>query len=162
MAIPHFKQININNSTEESINHQLSSYTFGHMPYILNISNLSDQFEALSIIEEFMESEGITNYPYPIYIISDLKNYHGPFSIFEDIKDCPSFFKQKIKQLNSRENKILQRIYLKQKNLFNMQGHNYEENLKDYSFHHKEIYHLHKESLFLSKLKEKLTRYYDK
>ena len=162
MSIPSYKQININNSTQESIISQLEPHNFNNIPYVLNISHLSDQFEAISIIEEFFEKHNISNYPYPIYIISNLKNYHGPFSIFESLSECPKFFKQKIKQLNARENKIMQKIYLKQKNLLNMQGHNYENHLKDYSLTHKEIHHLHKEDLFLSKLQNKLKKFYDK
>jgi len=162
MAIPSYKQININNSTRNSIFTQLEPHVFGQLPYILNIDHLSDQFEAIAVIEEFFEKIRVTNYPYPIYIISTLKNYHGPFSIFESINECPAFFKQKIKQLNARENKIIQKIYLKQKNLLNMQGHNYEEDLKDYSLSHKEIHHLHKEAIFLNNLKDKLEKFYDK
>jgi hypothetical protein len=162
MAIPSYKQISINNSTEDSIISDLEPHSFDQLPYVINISHLSDQFEAVAIIEDFLIERKVTNYPYPVYIISNLKNYHGPFSIFESLNDCPRFYKQKIKQLNVRENKIMQKIYLKQKNLLNMQGHNYEEDLKDYSISHREISNLHQESIFLDKLQEKLKRYYDK
>jgi hypothetical protein len=162
MAIPSYKQININNSTEDSIITQLEPHSFDQLPYVIDISHLSDQFEAISIIEDFFSDHQITNYPYPIYIISTLKNYHGPFSIFESLSACPKFYKQKLKQLNARENKIMQKVQLKQKNLLNMQGHNFEEDLIDYSLAHKLIHHLHKESLFLNRLQEKLKRYYVK
>ena len=161
MAIPSFKQININNSTKESIYEQLEPSYLSQFPYILDISQLVDQFEAITYIEQFLEERYVTNYPYPIYIISSLKNYHGKFSIFESSSLCPIFFKQKAKQLNARENKIMQKIYLKQKNLKNLQGHNFENDLQEYSEKHKQIFYLHKERIFLSKLNKTLEKYYE-
>ena len=114
MAIPSFKQVNINFPTKEKIFEQLSLHQFGQLPYIFTISHLEDEVQALSFIEEYLQENDISNYPYPIYIISTLKLYKGPFTLFEKIEELPRFFKQKIKQLNTKENKILQKIYLKQ------------------------------------------------
>ncbi len=162
MAIPSYKQININNSSVESVKDQLDLHVFGQLPFILTISHLSNEAEALSSIEDYLEQKSITNYPYPIYIVSTIKNHNGLFSIFETQHECPQFFNQKIKQLNSRENKIIQKVYLKQKNLQNMQGHNFEETLHKYAQNHKEIHILEKEKDFLRSLTEKLEDYYGK
>ena len=95
MAIPSFKQVNINFPTKEKIFEQLSLHQFGQLPYIFTISHLEDEVQALSFIEEYLQENDISNYPYPIYIISTLKLYKGPFTLFEKIEELPRFFKQK-------------------------------------------------------------------
>jgi hypothetical protein len=160
MAIPSYKQININFEDKKSVFEQLALHQFGQIPYIINISHLTEQYSALKNIEQYFTENEVNNYPYPIYIISTIKNYFGIFHIFESIEACPSFFKQKIKQLNTKENKILQKIYLKQKNLNNMNGLNSKNIFKYYSQSHKTIYNLEKEKHFLDNLKFKLEKYF--
>lgn len=162
MAIPSFKQVNINFASREKIYNQLSLHQFGQLPYILTISHLEEEVQALKYIEDYLEEHDISNYPYPIYIISKIKLYKGPFSLFEKIEDLPKFYKQKIKQLNTKENKILQKIYLKQQNLMNMNGVDFTYVLKQYADSHKMIYNNIKESDFLDRISTKLEEYYDK
>lgn len=162
MAIPSYKQVNINFSDEKNIDKQLSMHQFGQLPYIFNISHLKDQITALRNIENHMQMKQISNYPYPIYIISDIKNHHGLFSLFEKIEHIPKFFKQKIKQLNTKENKILQKIYLKQHNLENMNGVNFKESIDEFAISHQAIFKTVKEKEFYDKIIKKLEKYYDK
>ncbi len=160
MAIPSYKQVNINFEDKTSVYGQLNLHQFGQLPYLLNISHLAEQLIALKNIECYFQENEIKNYPYPIYIISNIKNYFGPFHIFESVESCPRFFRQKIKQLNTKENKILQKIYLKQKNLKNMNGINFTNTFQYYSDSHKSLYNLEKEKEFLDKLTFKLEKHY--
>ena len=129
---------------------------------VFSISHLQDEVQALSFIEEYLQENDISNYPYPIYIISTIKLYNGPFKLFEKVEELPQFFKQKIKQLNTKENKILQKIYLKQQNLKNMNGVDFTYILKQYADSHKIIYNNMKEADFLDRISSKLEAYYDK
>lgn len=162
MPIPSYKQIHIKNEVREVIFEQLKLHHFGQVPFVLSITHLKNQIEALINIEDFIEEKEISNYPYPIYIISDINNYTGPLNLFKTFEECPRFFKQKIKQLNLKENKILQKIYLKQKNIQNMRTVDYQPHLEEYGNSHKKINNLYKEKVFLGNLLIKLEDYYDK
>ncbi len=162
MAIPIYKLINIDNSIESSIHNQLKQHQFSQVPTVIDVSELSDQFEAITHIETFLLENEVSNFPYPTYIVTEIKNYHGKYSFFESTDKTPSFFWKKLKQLNSRENKILQKNYLKQKNLENTQGHEFHEDLMDYAKGHKVIFNLSKEKIFLSKIQKNLEDFYDK
>jgi hypothetical protein len=162
MAIPSYKQVNINFEDKNSVFNQLSLHQFTQLPYLINISHLNEQYSALKNIEQYFMENDINNYPYPIYIISTVKNYFGPFHIFDSVESCPKFFKQKIKQLNTKENKILQKIYLKQKNLKNMNTLNHKEVFELYSESHKKIFYLEKEKTFLDNLTDKLNIHFGK
>ena len=162
MAIPSYKQININFEDKNSVFNQLSLHQFGQLPFLITISHLNEQYSALKNIEQYFVENEINNYPYPIYIVSTIKNYFGPFHIFESVEACPKFYKQKIKQLNTKENKILQKIYLKQKNLKNMNSLNHKNVFEFYSESHKTIFNLEKEKSFLDKLTAKLQDHFRK
>lgn len=162
MPIPSYKQVHIKSEKRELIFDQLNFHQFGQVPYIFSIDHLENQIEALKNIEDFVEEKRLSNYPYPIYIVSDIQNYRGELSIFLSLAECPSFYKQKIKQLNVKENKILQKIYLKQKNIQNMRALEYRPYLEEYGRSHKKISHLYQEELFLTGLLTQLEDYYDK
>ena len=162
MAIPSYKQVNINFEDKNSVFNQLSMHQFGQLPFLITISHLNEQYSALKNIEQYFVENEINNYPYPIYIVSTIKNYFGPFHIFESVEVCPKFYKQKIKQLNTKENKILQKIYLKQKNLKNMNSLNHKNVFEFYSESHKTIFNLEKEKSFLDKLTAKLQDHFRK
>ena len=162
MAIPSYKQVNINFEDKNSVFNQLSLHQFGQLPFLITISHLNEQYSALKNIEQYFVENEINNYPYPIYIVSTIKNYFGPFHIFESVEACPKFYKQKIKQLNTKENKILQKIYLKQKNLRNMNSLNHKNVFEFYSESHKTIFNLEKEKSFLDKLTAKLQDHFGK
>jgi len=162
MAIPSYKQVNINFEDKNSVFNQLSMHYFGQLPFLITISHLNEQYSALKNIEQYFVENEINNYPYPIYIVSTIKNYFGPFHIFESVEACPKFYKQKIKQLNTKENKILQKIYLKQNNLKNMKSLNHKSVFEFYSESHKTIFNLEKEKSFLDKLTAKLQDHFGK
>lgn len=162
MPIPSYKQIHIKSEERSKIFDQLNFHQFGQVPYIFSISHLGNELVALKNIEDFLEENQLSNYPYPIYIVSSIQNYRGSLELFSTIEECPKFYKQKIKQLNVKENKILQKIYLKQKNLQNIRAVEFTPYLNEYGRAHKKLFNLHKEEVFLSKLANKLEAYYDK
>lgn len=162
MPIPSYKQVHIKSEKRDLIFDQLNFHQFGQVPYLLSISHLENQIEALKNIEDYIAEQKLSNYPYPTYIISDIQNYRGHLELFNSIEQCPSFFKQKVKQLNVKENKILQKIYLKQKNIQNMRELEYRPYLEEFGRSHKKLSHLYKEDVFLSNLLTKLEGYYDK
>lgn len=161
MPIPSYKQIHIKSEAREVIYDQLNFHQFGQVPYILSISHLENEIEALKNIEDYLAEKKLSNYPYPIYIVSSIQNYRGEMEIFPRIEECPKFYKQKIKQLNVKENKILQKIYLKQKNLQNMRNLEYAPYLKEYGKSHKKLHLLYQEDSYLTQLIDKLEEYYD-
>lgn len=162
MPIPSYKQVHIKSDKRELIFEQLILHLFGQVPYIFSISHLGDQIEALKSIEDFIEENELSNYPYPNYIISSIKNYSGSLNIFKSLEECPSFFKQKIKQLNIKENKILQKIYLKQNKIKNMRDIEYRPYLEEYGHAHKKMSDLYNEEFFLKNILTKLEDFYDK
>jgi hypothetical protein len=161
MPVPSYKQVNIKSSLKAEVYNQLNTHQFGQVPYVLNIDHLEDQMMALASIEDYFSDKEIPQYPYPIYVISTLENFGGQLKIFRSFQECPQFFRQKVKQLNVKENKILQRIYLKQNKLKNIKEEEFLPHLKEYSSNHTRLYEMRWEELFYQKLKEKLVAYHD-
>lgn len=161
MPIPSYKQIHMKAESRNSTFDQLSAQQFGQVPFVLSIDHLANQIESLKNIEDYLIEKNLTNYPYPVYIISSVDNYLGKLQLFKNISECPRFYKQKIKQLNIKENKILQKIYLKQKNLQNIQGIDIVPHFSDYAKTHKKLHNLKREESFYDLLIGKLEEYYD-
>lgn len=161
MSIPSYKQVHIKSDKKELVFDQLNQHQFGQVPYIFSINHLCDQNLVIHSLETYFIKNQISFYPYPIYIISSLENYRGPLLLRKSIHHCPSFYNQKIKQLNAKESKILQKIHLKQKNLQNIRAEDYKTYLNEYARYHKKLNHLYNEQLFYEGLIEKLESYYE-
>jgi len=162
MAIPSYKQVNIKSSAIETIHAQMSAQKYGHVPYIVDISHLGDQGIAIRNIEHVMDTLDVPTSPYPVYIVASMIEYNGPLEVFKTIKDCPGFFKQKVKPLNVKESTILQKINLKQKHLMQLRSEEYLPVLSEYASSHKTLNTLVREQEFLEKVKTKLQDQYVK
>lgn len=158
MPIPSYKQIHIKSSERNIIFEQLDSHCFGQVPYLICIDHMSEQESILKSLEFYFDQKETNVYPYPVYIISNIENYKGELLIINSLDNSPQFFKQKIKQLNVKENKILQKIKLKQNSLQNIKRQDYNPFINNYAKIHKELKLLHQEQLFYDKLLEKMEK----
>lgn len=160
MSFPIYKKISINSHQKRLIYSQLDQIDFGEQPFIFEMSHMiTKQDEALTNIENYLREHSINTYTYPIIIVANVQNYKGSLMVVNELKMCPSFFKQKSRQLNTKETQKLKYVQLKQKHMQNMLLEEFEPILQEYSRAHKEIYKLHKENIFLKKIKKKLSAY---
>jgi hypothetical protein len=156
MPIPSYKQVHIKGSDQNNITKQLSIHKYGNIPYVFIITHLENQIEAIENIETYLKDYEVPLWPYPIYVISSLTEYSGSLDIFDDIKSCPQFYNQKVKTPNVKEQDILHKLTLKQKNISNLKSYEYKPALDNYATGHKTIYRLSSEGLYLENLLFKL------
>lgn len=161
MPIPSYKQLHIKKSNRLDIFDQLNFHQFGQVPYVFSIDHLENEIEALANIEDYFYEYKLSHYPYPTYIVSNIQNYQGPLLLVQTIEQCPRFYKQKVKQLNVKENKILQKIYLKQKNMNNLKDFDYQPAIEEYAKGHKKLSHLNHAKKFYDQLNNILEKFYD-
>lgn len=156
MAIPIYKQVRIKSQDKNQISVQLKALRFGNAPYVFILDGLNDQAQALLAIEQCLEELKIPSCPYPIYIIGDVSDYDGQLDVFTNIQQCPQFFNKRNKQLNVKEQQVMQKLKLKQKNMENLVKDEYFPPLKRYAKSHKLIYKVTQESTYLEDLMQKL------
>lgn len=156
MSIPSYKQIHIIKEDRETIFEQLSEHQFGNLPYVLIITQLKDQLMAINNINDYIYENDTPKLPYPIYIVSNEINAISDIAIFKTFNECPRFFNQKIKAPNIKEQAILHKLHLKQKNLSNLKPHEFNIAIDMYAKGHKELSKIAKEGDFLEKLNRKL------
>lgn len=152
-GIPTFKTITMNSHEKRMIYAQLEQYEFGFSPYIFIIHHfVKKQSEALNNIEDYLTENQVKTYPYPIYVVGKVPDYIGPLLLVSDTKFIPTFFKQKERQLNSKEEQIFNKLSLKQQNLNNIQELDYKPILDEYARTHKIISLLNSEKNYLQQL----------
>jgi hypothetical protein len=153
MTIPTFKKITINSQQKRMIYAQLDQHEFGAFPYIFNFHELvQSQIEAIKNIEDYLVDHSISLFPYPIYIIADVNNYHGHLNVVSDPKFIPKFYEQKERPLNSKEEQLYSKVLLKQKNLSNLQEIDFFPVITEYARTHKSISLLSSELEFLKSI----------
>ncbi|MBT4791144.1 MAG: hypothetical protein HON90_06200, partial [Halobacteriovoraceae bacterium] len=157
MTLPCFKEININSFDEDVINTQLGLLKLQEQPHIIDLSHMDKhQLEIISLIESFLEAIGHNGFPYPVYILSDYKPYHGNLNVIKDKTFLPRFFNQKTKTLKSKENLTLNKIYLKQENLRGINKGEIRPILDDFWDSQKIIKDLQSEQSFYTKIQNGL------
>lgn len=160
MSFPVYKKISINSHQRRLIFSQLDQIDFGEQPYIFELSHMiTKQEEALTNIENYLKEHCINTYTYPIVIVANIHNYKGKLMVINDIKQVPLFFKQKTRQLNTKEVQKLKYVELKQTHMQNMIMEEFEPILEDYTIAHRKIYKLHEENVFLKQIKKGLGLY---
>ena len=156
MAIPIYKQVHLKSEQKDMILEQIKIHKFGDTPYLFILSHLQNQEIALKELETCIDELNIPNWPYPIFVISDIVGYQGKLEVFHDIQHCPAFFNKKLKSLNVKEQQVMQKLSLKQKNIQNLKSNEYHPPLNRYAKAHKAIFKIVKEAQYLEDLLQKL------
>ena len=159
MSFPVYKKISINSHQKRLIYSQLDQVDFGHQPFVFEMSHMiTKQDEALTNIEAYLNEHSINRFTYPLIIISNIQNYTGSLMVVNSLDKVPRFFKNKSKQLSTKENQKLKYVELKQTHMENLILEEFEPIIKEYTRSHKKIYQLNNENEFLNLLTKKIMR----
>lgn len=138
MAAPLFKFLEIFTPKKEEIWPKLESSNPGLQPIVVNIKKMGANEElALKIIENYFVTKKARDFPYPLYIVSTLKNHNSRLQVFSSFQKLPQFFLRKNRPLNLKENQLMAKVALKQKSLQSINMQEVEPILKGYGKNHK-------------------------
>lgn len=152
MAIPSYKKIHLKSETITEVKNQLSVLNFSQSPHIIIIEHLENQKLAIENLEFFLKGTRINFDVYPLYILTNLSDTPSKLNLIKELNQAPKFYYQKVKLLNVKENKLLTKIELKQRNLNALRYSDYKMHLKSYAEDHKKLAVLCNEGHFLDDL----------
>lgn len=160
MNFPNYQLIQLKTGSHEEIQQILNPEMNLRRPVAISLKTLGleQQREVTGLIENYFESADCScSFPYPIYLITDQPQPVGnlPFAFTQE--DLPKFFTQKETKVAMKEAQILGRNKLLQQEIKNADPVITRETLKNYAQAQKELFRMHHEFLFLSKLEKKLT-----
>lgn len=157
MRLPIYKKVLITFPQKNLITGQLDQIDFGENPYIFEFSKqITDHLTSIKVIEEYFLEHNINTHSYPLYIISDSLYRSNIIKIVKKAEEAPRYFKQKSKQLSSKESAQLDLINLKQIQLENLQRENFNPAIESYGRQAKIIATLQYEKNFYQVLSKKL------
>lgn len=141
MALPLYKILEIYDAKKAAVWAKMANAPIGALPVIFDITKLAaKERQALEFIEEFVRLKKAATFPYPLYVISTIKNHQGVIELFESINHVPQFFRKKNRPLNMKENSLLSKVNLKQSKLANVNPEDFDNVSKNYSSGHKVIF----------------------
>lgn len=153
MALANYKILHLNSFEKRMIYAQLSQLEMTDGPYVLIITHLlENQIEALSSIDEYLQENDLSLFPYPLYIIGYAPEYRGKLNLIFDKKFLPKFFNIKTRPLNIKENIVMNKINLIKENLKSIQHNEYQPIINEFSRTHKIIAEIHSENHFYQKI----------
>ena len=158
MALPIYKQVHLKSDQKEQIFEQLKLHNFGDVPYLFILTHLENQQLALQGLEECIAELDLATWPYPLYVISNILGHKGRLEVLQDIQQCPQFFNKKVKPLHVKEQQLMQKLLLKQKNIKNLRKSEYQPVLNRYAKAHKAVFKASIEANYLENLLQKLTK----
>ena len=138
---------------------QLDQIDFGGNPFIFEMGHMiAKQDEALGNIENYIKEHQINRFTYPIVIIANAKNYTGDLMVVNNIQNIPQFFKNKSRQLNTKEAQKLKSVQLKQTHMENLILEDFEPTLNNYAKSHKRVFELNNQYEFLKAIGRKIKK----
>ena len=123
MKVPVFQEVQIHNSTEESLLRQIKQSPIGELPTYINLVNCPpEEIQNLVVrIEDIFEKNGfLHHFPYPCYILSELPITTRFMRTADNEHQLPKFFKVHKKQLTSKEGQSLKHVEISQRQLSNL------------------------------------------
>lgn len=141
MPLPLYKIIEIYDHGQTGLWSKMAKAPIGSQPVVLDIAKLGPkEGEALQNIEDFLSKRKARDFPYPLYVISNATDYQGNLDIFSSLDELPNFYKKKNRPLNMKENTLLAKVGLKQKNLENINMEEIKPIVAEYGKDHKVLF----------------------
>lgn len=156
MSVPTLNIIHILKENRDYIIDKLKSYSYGQVPYLIDITTLNDQSKVLAIIESFILENDIRQVPVPLMVLSDYKQYKGSLRVTDNMNAFPMFYRKKNKSLNVREAQLSANYAANCNKLANTDIETAIASLAEFSEQHSNLYHLASEGEFLENLLAKM------
>ena len=138
MSLPLYKILEIHDPAKPSLWAKLFNAQIGERPVVVDLTPLGDkESAALELVEEFMLERKAMPFPYPFYVVSSKKSLRGSLQVFPSQERLPAYYKRKNRPLNMKENSLLAKVSLKQKNLENVNMEEARPLLESYGLKHK-------------------------
>lgn len=156
MSVPIQIIIGISSDNREKILDTLKTYEYGQVPYLIDISRVEKQRDALATIESFCDDYGIHQLPAPFAVLCGIHNYRGKVRVINSIEEFPKFYIRKNKTLNVKESRLSLYYRIKCEVFSNFNQRNAKESIEEYADQHKTLSHLCSEGEYLEKLLKRL------
>ena len=141
MGLPLYKILEIYDPKRAAVWAKLANAPVGAQPVAIDLSNLGDrELEALEYIEEFVRLQKTRAFPYPLYVVSNIKNHRGVLELVPSLEHLPQYYKKKNRPLNMKENSMMAKVSLKQGKLENINLDEFKPLAKTYAAKHKVIF----------------------
>lgn len=113
MKLPSLQEIKLNLKENVSIEAVLKNYPLSINPFFIDLTGVKEELTK-TLLEEislYLFKENInSSFPYPLYIITQSVESHKNLNIVKDISDITSYYKQKSKQLKTKEQSLLNKV----------------------------------------------------
>lgn len=141
MGLPLYKVLEIYDPKKPALWAKLANAPIGQQPVVVDISRLNEkELSALEYIEEFIRLKKARPFPYPLYIISKIKNHRGVLELVPSVEKLPQYYKKKNRPLNMKENTLMAKVSLKQGKLENINIDEFTPVADAYAAKHKIIF----------------------
>ncbi len=150
MFVPSYKIIYLSSHTVKDIAVQVRGINFSSCPVVFHVLNLGDnQAEAIINLEAQLGALSVGIIPYGVYIVGEYAEYDGHFDLLPSQNLLPALYKQKSKNLNSKENSLLKKIELKKEKFKSIQNKDFLPVINKYAKEHKNLNILFQENTYL-------------
>ncbi|MCO4753136.1 MAG: hypothetical protein KC478_01575 [Bacteriovoracaceae bacterium] len=147
MPLPLYKTLEIHEPKKAAIWAKLANAGIGKQPVVVDIRPARElEHEALVFVDLFMDQTSVRDFPYPLYIITNISQ-HPSLDLFPSPNDLPIFYRRKNRPLNMKENTLMAKVSLKQNSLDNVNIEEVRSTLGAYAKKHKM---LHKKQTYLN------------
>ncbi len=152
--IPSYFDIEVTNSSIESITDLLDNAPLGDKPCVIRIAeSIKETSLVIHNIEKYLKTYNIDcNFPYPIYFISKAKINSDYIHILSHSDQLPNYFKVPNKPLNPLESELLYKVQLLTEKIKNFSPAEKFRAFNNQKKNHKELFYLTREAKFYETL----------
>ncbi|MBC74483.1 MAG: hypothetical protein CME64_00550 [Halobacteriovoraceae bacterium] len=156
MPLPLFRVVEILEVKRSSIWAKLANAPIGKQPVAVDVRPAKElEYEALELVDEYLTKNKVRDFPYKLSVLTNLGE-HPRLEVFKHWDDLPAFFKRKNRPLNMKENTLMAKVTLKQKNMENINIEEVEETISSYANKHKLLAKKQSYLNYLKQLSEEL------
>lgn len=158
MKFPVIEEIILRSDSEQQFKQLVINVDNIFSPLIFNLLSLENaQARGVNLIEEFINEKNLSPYfPYPIYLLTSLKNYKGNLQILKSKNEIPKFFKIRSLKPNAKEESLITKGNMLCEKFSNFSHQESTYKIFKFNEQHKKMYLQSLEGDYLEKLIKKL------
>lgn len=160
MKFPVIEEIVLVSDNPQQFKKLVANVDNKYSPLVFNLLTLeSAQGRGVNLIEEFIHEKNLSpNFPYPIYLLTSLKNYKGNLQILRTKKDVPKFFRIRDLKPNGKEESLISKSNMLSEKISNFSHQESTYKIFKFNEQHKKMYLQTIEGDYLEKLIKKLRK----
>lgn len=151
MSLPVYHHVHFKTDSSEEVLHKLSLDMNTKNPVVIHLEALDreQQRECVGLIENFFYSANVSfDYPYPIYLVSELESSITGMSLVKTQAELPKFFIQKEGRMNVKETHLALKNRLLHLEIKNVDPSVLKSEITNYAETHRIIFEMESEGKF--------------